>query len=234
MLCVTDRRIPDVCVSELLRLGFELVLLPPLPDLSPPIASHTDLLVLPIGKTILTHARYATIAERELSRIAEHGYKIEVCNTAIGDTYPRDVALCACVTDKYLICNVKHTAPEAIALAQAAGLKLVGVSQGYAKCSCAVLSDGAIITADAGIYNAICSSGGDALLISAGHIFLPPYKYGFIGGASGLCADTLFFAGSIETHPDCRQIVDFCSHHKTRVYSLSDDGLFDVGSMIFI
>ncbi len=225
---------PDACVAELSRLGFEPVLLPPLPDLSTPVASHTDLLVLPIGKTVLTHARYTEIAERELSRISERGYKIEVCDIAVGDTYPRDVALCACVTDKHIICNVKNTAPELLSLARKSGLKIVNVSQGYAKCSCAVLADGAIISADAGICNALAKHGIDALLISAGHVSLPPYQYGFIGGASGLCNDTLFFAGSIEAHPDCKQIADFCARHKTQVRSLSDNTLFDAGSMIFL
>ena len=234
MLCVTDCRLPHACFAELARLGIEPVLLPPHPALSAPVASHTDLLLLPIGKTVLTHKSYAAIAERELSRISEYGYEIRLCDAPIGATYPSDVALCACIAQHRIICNVKHTAAEAIALAKQAELEVVDVSQGYAKCSCAVLADGAVISADAGICKAFGASGGEALLISAGHVALPPYQYGFIGGASGLCNDTLFFAGNIALHPDYERISAFCKQHNTAVRSLSDEAIFDVGTMIFL
>lgn len=234
MLCVTDCRLPRACRDELLRLGIEPVLLPPHPSLSAPIASHADLLLFSIGKTVLTHKSYATIAERELSRISECGYEIRLCDTAIGESYPNDVSLCACALKKHAICNVKYTCGDAVSLAKQAGLSIVDVSQGYAKCSCAALSDGAVISADAGICKAFSAQGGEALLISSGHVKLPPYQYGFIGGASGLCGDTLYFAGGIERHPDYEKIRDFCARHKTPIRSLSDEVLFDVGSMIFL
>lgn len=234
MLCVTDCRLPRACYEELLRLGIEPILLPPHPALSAPVASHTDLLLFRVGNTVLTHKSYATIAERELLRISECGYEIKLCDTAIGKSYPSDVTLCACATKNHLICNTRHTAADAVFLAAQAGLKLVDVSQGYAKCSCAVLSDGAIISADAGICKAFSAQDGVALFISSGHVALPPYQYGFIGGASGLCGNTLYFAGSIEHHPDYTRIRDFCTLHSTSVHSLSREELFDVGSMIFL
>ena len=234
MLCVTDCRLPRACCDELLRLGIEPILLPPHPALSAPVASHTDLLLFRVGNTVLTHKSYAAIAERELSRIRECGYEIRLCDTPIGANYPNDVALCACATKNHLICNTRHTAADAVSLAEQAGLKLVDVSQGYAKCSCAVLSDGAIISADAGICKAFSAHGGEALLISSGYVNLPPYQYGFIGGASGLCGNTLYFSGSIELHPDYKKIRDFCHRHNTLPHSLSGEVLFDVGSMIFL
>lgn len=234
MLCVTDCRLPRACRNELLRLGIEPILLPPHPLLSAPVASHTDLLIFTVGKTVLTHKSYAAIAERELSRIGECGYKIKLCETAIGKSYPNDVSLCACATKNYVICNVNHTSAHVVSLAKQADLELVNVSQGYAKCSCAALSDGAIISADAGICKAFSAQGGEALFISSGHVALPPYQYGFIGGASGLCGDTLYFAGSVERHPDYERIRDFCARHGTAVHSLSCEALFDVGSMIFL
>lgn len=234
MLCVTDCRLPHACRSELLRLGIEPILLPPLNALSHPIASHADLLLLPIGNTVLTHASYAATAERELTRIKERGYEIMLCDRLISDSYPHDVALCACVTQNYMICNTRHTAAEALELAKHAGLQIVDVSQGYAKCSCAVLADGAVISADMGICKAFSAVGGEVLLVSAGHVTLPPYQYGFIGGASGLCGDTLFFSGDISMHPDYEKILKFCARHKTHVHSLSQLPLFDVGSLLFL
>lgn len=111
---------------------------------------------------------------------------------------------------------------------------ILNVGQGYSKCSCAILADGAIITADRGIATVTRQNGIDTLLISEGHVELPGYSYGFIGGASGLCGSRLYFCGDLEKHPDHMAIEAFSKMHSTQCISLSDGMLYDVGSLIFI
>ena len=230
MLCVTDCKLPRACAESLSRLGFEIVLLPPFASLHAPVASHADLLVFPFDKTLIVHSDYAKTASKELSRIASHGYSIKPVSYPVGNKYPLDVGLCAFISRGRLICNKKYTAPAVLELAHDRGLSVIDVRQGYAKCSCAVLADGAVITADRGISAALDES----LLIGYGSIALPPYDYGFIGGACGSCGDTLYFTGNIKSHPDHESILRFCQAHSTKVVSLSDEPLFDVGSLFFL
>ena len=90
---------------------------------------------------------------------------------------------------------MKYTAPELLGKVEELGLIRVNVSQGYAKCSTCVVGEDAIITYDRGIAKAADAAGMDVLVIEPGHVDLPGYDTGFIGGASGLVTD-------LRTHAD--------------------------------
>jgi hypothetical protein len=92
------------------------------------------------------------------------------------------------------------------------------------------VSENAVITADKGLAGKIDNA--DVLLIREGYIALDGYNYGFIGGASFNFGGKLFFFGDISKHADYRQIIAFCERHDTAVISLSDDLLYDYGSII--
>ena len=120
--------------------------------------------------------------------------------------------------------------------AQKQKYKIVNVNQGYTKCSVCKVSENAIITADQSIAKAAQAMGIDVLPICEGYISLPPFKHGFIGGASGLCngLKTLYFCGNINLHKDADAIKAFCKNHNREIVSLSDEVLFDVGTLIFL
>ena len=67
-----------------------------------------------------------------------------------------------------------------------------------------------------------------------GHISLPPYEYGFIGGASGECREEIYFCGDVKTHPSSREILEFIDKHGKKAISLSDGELLDIGSILFV
>jgi hypothetical protein len=96
------------------------------------------------------------------------------------------------------------------------------------------LNEDNAITADPGIYKKLTSLGINTLLIKCGGISLPPYEYGFIGGASGVDGDTVFFLGNLDLHPSANEIKDFIMGLGMRVISLSDEPLSDLGGLIFI
>lgn len=241
MICVTDKRIPDYASDALLRLGFDIVRLPPLSSLPAPVASHADLLIFTLGDNLLVRREYLTTANEEISKIAGYGcMNIVITDSTAGEKYPSDVGFCACTAGKYLICREDVTDPILLSLAADNGLETLNVRQGYAKCSCAVTADGSVITSDKGIAESLRKRGVDVLTISAGNVCLPGYDTGFIGGCCGLCGNVLFFVGDLRSHPDHALIEDFCLRHETSIFSLTSqkglltEPLFDVGSLFFI
>ena len=114
--------------------------------------------------------------------------------------------------------------------------EVIFVNQGYCACAAAACADGALITADRGIASAAFRAGIPCLTIRPGHIMLPGYgdgDGGFIGGASGLCGDRLYFSGDPHSHPDGEAICDFCREHGTEVVPLTGGKLFDGGGIVF-
>jgi hypothetical protein len=133
-----------------------------------------------------------------------------------------------------IFANTKHMCSTAKDYIDSSSYSLKHVKQGYTKCSTAVVSDNAIITADDGIAKKASESGIDVLkIINSSSVLLRGYDYGFLGGTCGLHEETLYFCGDIAAHPDYNKISDFCSSHNTKIYSLSDHQLEDVGGILF-
>lgn len=235
MAVITDNRINPCALSELEKEGFEPILLPSAPYLHTAVASHTDMLIfLGFGK-LFCHENYYKINREVINRIASiSNSEIISSGEPTGEKYPYDVLFNACLVGNNLICNEKTISRLILDEARAQGYNIISVSQGYTKCSVCVVSDSAIITADNGIARACRDSGIDVLSTSEGHISLPPYDFGFIGGTSGTYGNKVYFCGSIDTHPDGENIKEFCAKHKKIATSLGDGELQDVGSLFFI
>lgn len=235
MICVCDIRTPRSVLDSLKERGFEILQLPPDPSLPDPVSGHSDLLVFIIDGYLLTREDYYHQAYVEIDRLCKKArFKRMITTEKAGAKYPLDCGLCAAISGKNILYCDKSADRKLLRMATAYGYSLLRVPQGYAKCSCAILADGAIITSDEGIERVTRAAGIDTLLISAGHVDLPGYNYGFIGGASGLCGNTLYFAGRIEDHPDYEAIKVFSEKHGTELVSLGDGKLYDVGSLFFI
>ena len=97
-----------------------------------------------------------------------------------------------------------------------------------------MVSDNALITADKSIYSISQNNGLDALLISEGHVDLNGYGYGFIGGASGAVDSYVLFCGDLSNHPDGERIAEFCQKHGKAPVSLSDEPLYDYGTVMLL
>lgn len=153
-------------------------------------------------------------------------------NITLSDKYPSDIAYNAACTGRYFIHNLKYTAPSLFEMAGEPGMRLVDVRQGYAKCSTVIVDEESVITYDRGIAKACVSAGMNVLTISPGHILLPGYDTGFIGGASGRAGDTIVFNGNLSAHPDFREITDFIESRGLHVKWFSEWPLTDIGSII--
>ena len=144
--------------------------------------------------------------------------------------YPDCVKLNMAVIGRKIIANthyIDHSIVNAFP-----DYDLIHVSQGYAKCSSAIVSDKAVITSDESIYKACISNNIDCLRIQPGYISLCERYGGFIGGSCFQLNDILYFTGNLEPHPDYESIKAFCLNYSVHVRSLANSPLTDVGGVV--
>jgi len=157
---------------------------------------------------------------------------IKAMSGEIGEAYPENIGFNAVCLDRYFIHNLKYTNPRLLEYAKQLDLQLINVKQGYAKCSCVVVDGKGIITADDGIYSVLSKFDDiDILKVTAGHVLLSGFDYGFLGGASGRIGDTVYFAGDITKHPDFKAIRTFILNRNVNL-KWFDFPLTDIGSII--
>ena len=95
-----------------------------------------------------------------------------------------------------------------------------------------IVDDSSVITEDEGIYRAL-SGKINVLKIKPGHVLLPGFKNGFLGGASGLVSkNKLAFCGNIKLHPDFFAIKNFIEERNIDIILLSSTDLCDFGSIL--
>ncbi len=166
-----------------------------------------------------------------IKALMELGFEVTAYKKPVFPEYPHNVALNACISGDKLICNTKTVAEEIFALFPEN--KIIHTKQGYTKCSCAVVSNNAIITSDENIAKACADAKIDCLKIRSGYIELKGFDYGFIGGCCGkISKDILCFCGELNTHPDCENIMAFMRNYKAFPESLCSGALNDIGGIL--
>ena len=233
---ICDNRISAAMERRLQIFGYYVIKLPPCSSLPEAISSHPDSLIFRLGDTFVTTCDYAEEAAYVFSDIREFSQnsRLSFIDVPLGKSYPADARLNAISIGNHLIANTKTVAKEILEISEKLGFSLQNVNQGYPNCSILKLNDKNIITADAGIAKNLEAIGINVLLIEPGHISLPPYEYGFIGGASGVDRDKVFFLGDIMTHPDEKRITEFIENLGMKVVSLSNEPLTDLGGLMFL
>jgi len=145
--------------------------------------------------------------------------------------YPHNVSLNAGLIDNYLFCRETALATEVRERCNENNIKIINVNQGYAKCSTLIINN-SIITSDVSIKKAAENVGIRVLLIQPGFIELNGAEYGFIGGASGVIGDTVYFFGNISKHPNYTNIASFINENGMNLISLTDEKLQDIGGFV--
>lgn len=232
MLAIAGSGLSQKCRDAIEALGAELIVLEDNPNLEARVAHHADLSVLPLGNLLFTHK--GTLSSQLQTEAKKRGYQIVTIPEKVGRSYPDDILLNCLVVGKYIFARADKISKAVIGYAEEKGYTVVNVSQGYARCTACPVSDSAIITADKAIKKAALSHGLDVLEIVEGHVELEGFPYGFIGGACGVFEDKLLFAGNLKEHPDGEKIAEFCKRHGIAAISLSDEHLYDIGSIFFI
>lgn len=232
MVAVIDGRMPCSAKSKLCEIC-EVIELPPFSALDPRVASHPDMLLKSMNGRLFVPKDYYIETKHEIDLIiSKTSLKLSLTNDKLGREYPLDVAYNFFTLKNAIVGNTAHISEEIKKYALSRGFVNANVKQGYAKCSSVVLEN-AVITADQGIYNTARKLGVDALLICSGGVILEGYDYGFLGGASGVYGNKVYFCGDISKHKDGTEISAFCQKQGYEVISLSDAPLYDVGTILF-
>ena len=219
----------QLITSTLERQGIKCVGATPHSRVAEPVQTHADMLLHHLGgKQIIAAEKNAPYVEQ----LKSLGFEVSILSQSLHKSYPRDVALNAARIDNILFC-CKDTSPEILDYCTQNGIAINFVNQGYTRCSVAIVSPYAVITADRSIAEACIITGIEVLLIQPGYIKLPGYPYGFIGGCCGLIEkDVLAFTGNIFSHPDGKKIADFLTKHSVKYICLTEDELLDIGGIL--
>lgn len=226
---IVDSRLSAKCTEKLQKMGYELVFMPQMSVLDTPICAHPDMSVIKIGQKWFAasdiHDAFTFLGGCEFISRADG-----VQNNL---SYPFDVAFNGAVVGKRLICNSKYISRRILDYALKSDYEIVDVKQGYTKCSVCVVDDNSIITEDKGVADKCADAGIDVLLLKTHGVKLNGYENGFFGGCSGKLSDGhLVFSGCIEDHAEYKEILEFCTERGVKPVSLSDEPLYDVGSII--
>jgi hypothetical protein len=156
--------------------------------------------------------------------------------------YPGNIVYNGVCTGKYFVHNLAYTDESLMAAIDARypEIRKVNTRQGYTRCSCLPVTEDSFITSDEGTYLALTDAGADVLLVSPGHVELPGFDYGFIGGCGGgliICKNgmerrTIVFNGNLAAHPDHEKIAAFISDRNVSLKYFEEYPLRDIGSLL--
>ena len=215
--------------------------------MAPPLACHPDLLLCKLGVSDAAPLFQGDPAR--LSPVYPGDVRYNACCTGryfihnLKYTAPELLAAAGITASEILIPKAPASDPQtagtqviehgAPAQANRAGSMIpVQVPQGYAKCSIVCVDETSIITYDAGITKACLAAGLKVLQIAPGHVRLPGYPTGFLGGASGRVGREILFNGDLSVHPDFAAIRDFIESRGLSCVHFPDSPLTDVGSIL--
>lgn len=235
-VALVDERIDSAAKSALEARGYHTIAMPKCLRLAEAVASHPDMLTLPLGDTLLTEGGYLSEARGifdEIEKLVPR-LKIKAITETLSPEYPSDCLLNALGVGDMLFCRERSLSRDATELARVREMEIINVNQGYPACTVLALGKSHAITADRGMARAMQKVGIEVLLIEDGGIELPPHEYGFIGGAAGVHGDKVYFIGDLLTHPCGGAIAEFCRGAGLEPISLGGGRLRDLGRIIFI
>lgn len=223
-----SNKISNKISDSLVKHGFNVILLPDYGRLDKPVMSHADMLVYKVSENqLITYKEYYEVNRMIFDSIDCHVY---VSDITPDKEYPKDISLNALKLGKVVFGREACIAKEICLNTE----KIINVKQGYARCSCLQVTDNFVITADQSLLLALENEGINVLKISSGHIEIEQYDYGFIGGASFVSGDTVYFFGDINKHPDGNLITHVINSQNIKICCLSDDPLYDYGGAVII
>jgi hypothetical protein len=235
MIAIINPDTPQAVITELVCNGISPVTIPLCPYVERPIAGHPDIQLCIINHHIVYQPEIDSSFLHSLSSLLSNKkYALVRGQSMLRANYPDDCAYNCAYTGSIAFHNTKVTDSSIKEILTQCSDPLIHVNQGYTKCSTCIVDSKAIITSDISIHTAAVKNGIDSLLIQPGYIELPGYQYGFIGGASGMCSDTIYFTGRLNHHPNYSDIMNFIKSHNKKIIYLSDFPAIDLGSIFFI
>ncbi len=231
---------PKKIISAAEARGFDVCPVPSADGMALPVASHPDMLFFSgFGRFLVRECHLENTRIREIAdTLAKRGLALTPTSDQPSEVYPNDVAFnCFCLPRVALIGKADYVSGAIKRAATEAFLPVIDTKQGYTKCSSAVIfgrtkGESLIITSDPSIVKTSAELGLSSLKVAVGHVSLPGYDTGFIGGASFSTDDALYFLGDVSRHPDFDRITAAAHSLGREVISLSSEPLYDAGCLL--
>lgn len=194
------------------------------------ISSHADLQILHLGgNSILT----SSCSNDCIDKLKEIGFNEIKCDRSLGESYPNDCLINVAILENKIIANTKIIDKKLTDYVNSKNMEIIGVNQGYAKCSSLIVAKDAIITADRGIAEAAQGHGIEVLIINDENIYLKYYDKGFIGGCGGMIEKKLLgTSGDFKTLKDFDNIRDFLRNRNIYIENLGEHDVWDIGGIL--
>ncbi|MDY0236736.1 MAG: hypothetical protein RBR71_11980 [Gudongella sp.] len=222
----------DEIIKNLNNKGIEVIKTIRVDSVLSEIAFHPDLILHPIAVNTLVVAPEVFDYYRE--KLEPYGLEIIKGENELGMKYPDDIKYNVFRIGDHFVHKNGYTDQTIMTYYEKIGLNLIAVSQGYSKCSIALVDNHSAITSDIKIAEKLTEVGYDILLIEKGRVELPGYEYGFIGGSSGhISSKEMVFTGSLSKHPDRANIEAFIKNKGIQIIELSKNSVIDLGTMFF-
>lgn len=229
-LAIISGQADDEIVHNLVKKGIEVVKTIKVDSLPLEIAYHPDLVLHPITLNTLVVA--PEVFDYYTKKLQSYDLKLIKGKKQLEKIYPKDIYYNVFRIGDQFIHKEGYTDNVIQQYYEKAGISLVSVTQGYTKCSIALVDNQSAITSDKKIAEKLTSEGYDILLIEKGWIELPGYEHGFIGGSSGhISPKDMVFTGSLYSHPDRPRIEAFIKNKGIEIIYLSKGNIIDLGTI---
>ncbi|WP_303864342.1 DUF6873 family GME fold protein [Alkalibaculum bacchi] len=234
MKCIISEDISQESYYSLLQFSKDFMFIRKYENLHRGIDSHADLQCFPLEDNVVVV--HPEIHPKTIGEAKTIGINLLYGKTKLEKKYPKDIPYNVAKIGENVLHSVEHMDPIVKMELEFRKYNFINVKQGYTKCSVLPLGDHNIITADQGIAKTIRQSSIDVLLIEGGHIELPGFNTGFIGGACGVIQEKgiVLFNGDIALHPNYIKIHSLLKETGYDYKCLNHGPLTDVGSIFFL
>ncbi len=217
-------------IENMESVNISVIAVDPCSNLPEGISSHADLQILHLGENkILT----ASCSKKCKNVLENSGFSEVESEKALNSVYPDDCLINVAILGNKVIANTKIIDKELTDFVNSKNMEVIGVKQGYAKCSSLIVAEDAIITADRGIAEAAEDHGIEVLIINDENIYLKGFDKGFIGGCGGMIEKHLLgTSGDFKTLKDFNNIKDFLRNRNIYLENLGGHNVIDIGGIL--
>lgn len=233
---IIDERMRKIEKEKLTELGYNLVEIKLCNNVYEEISSHVDIFTCKIGeKLIVEPSKYKEIKEQ----IGNN------CNIIQGEEnvenkYPLDIKYNMCIIGKKALHNFEYTDRKIKEELLNQEYELINTTQGYTKCSIAVIDDNSAIVTDKGLYKILQKHNIDVLYLD----YEPDIKLllggkysnknGFIGGVISRVNDHIIISGDLNKIDKEGKIREFIQKRNLNIIEFKGLDVIDYGGMTLV
>ena len=229
MLIIIDHSLPLSIKNRLSKYG-DLIEFETTNIVYKAISGHPDIFFCKTPDNLILAPN---LPEKYINILKKENIQYIIGSKNLGSFYPETSYYNALITLKYIFHNLKFTDSKIL---QTQIDKIpINVNQSYTRCNLISLNENNLITSDFGIYKKLSIIKElNVYYIEPSNIVLPGYKNGFFGGCCGIYKNNLFITGSLSHIVNYREVYNFIELNKFNLIELSENKLFDCGSILFL